>query len=116
MKPILLVLIAFLAYARVADWLEGTGLLLCQLHNLPHRGLGMMYAAHIMRPERADYAREYCRQWFVAVAQDRLAEGSRRPVVPMLAARLARQFPTDPEMQTVALWCRMQAMGKVVLK
>lgn len=100
-KLTILACMAFLSVARFAEVTHENGMTLCVLQNLPHRGLGMLYWANTLQPQRDDWARDYLTMWLVATAEKRVQEGQTRPVLAMYAAQLAVRHPTQ-EIRNVA--------------
>lgn len=111
-RLILIILLCCLSYTRFAEWLNQNGAFLVRLHNLPHRGLGMLYTAHILRPDRPDYARDYLVNWYyVFVDQEISIEGQKqKPEVYMEAARLAREFHSTTDPQVKDIWMLQRQM------
>lgn len=75
------------------------GLLLCRLENMPHRGLGQLFYAHMKAPYRADFLKDYLTQYFKAVDEEWIVEGQKRPVVAMYTVEMAPYFPKNHEIQ-----------------
>ena len=117
MKIILRLTLCFLllifSWLQSCDWLSEEGQRLNMLGNLPHRGLGMIYAAHFLQPWREDYARSYITEWWLADSEERMMEGQLRPVVPMLTVRMANEFPFNRDLQILRM-VMIQNASKVI--
>lgn len=81
--------------------LHRDGELLCKLRNLPHRGLGTLYWATQLAPDRADYVKDYLFYYLEAQREELFLEGSNKPVVPMYAVAVARGFPRNADLQKI---------------
>lgn len=103
LRSILLFCLLHLSSMIFADRLHYEGDLLCRLKNLPHRGLGMLWWAYILQPERADYMRDYLAQYLIYTDGEMLLEGSTKPVVPMMAVRAAREFPKNKDLDAIRM-------------
>ncbi len=93
MKFTLVFCLLHLAFMSFCERLHYEGLTMCHLLQLPHRGLGALHYAHIMQPTRVDYVTDYLVEVTRAVDEERLLEGQTRPVVPMYAVVMAREYP-----------------------
>jgi hypothetical protein len=91
MKPLLVIVFALLCKLQVADYLQWIGKDLSKQNNLPHRSLGLTYAAYTLEPHRTDYIINYMSDYILASAQFQLIEGQVKPVVPLMAGRLAQE-------------------------
>lgn len=111
---VIIAVIHLQAYNAVVE--HDLGIALCLLGNLPHRGLGMLYSAHIKYPHRADFAQDYLEQWVLLTLNERFIEGQTKPVVPMMSAQLARQFQDVADIQKVNKVIFLNHFGKVILK
>lgn len=106
MKRALLILILLCLFQiQLAELLHNLGRQLAILGNLPHRSLGMVYAATILQPNRKDYLRTYIAEWAIANADKRIEEGVRRPVIPFLAIEMSKFNPDDRDWRILAAFC-----------
>lgn len=97
----LLTCLFLLVQIQFVDNLRVQAKTLALFGNLPHRSLGGLYWAHIMQPQREDYAYDYFLEWFLADKRRIFAEGQTRPVVPMYAVKIAVENPKDDDLQKV---------------
>jgi hypothetical protein len=100
-RSILLICLLNLGSMIFVEKMQLEGDLLCKLQNLPHRGLGMLHWCAVLQPHRSDYVKTYLVQYFIYDGQEMLLEGQNRPVVPMYAVAMARQFPRNEELQVI---------------
>ncbi len=96
-RLLLILCLSLTVKMQLVDYLFQTGKKLAMMGNLPHRSLGMLHAAHVLAPHRADIAYQYCIEWLMIDKSERLLEGQRRPVVPMYIVKLSARFPRDPD-------------------
>lgn len=102
MKRLLLLLcIILLIHVQFGEMLFRAGVTLNIFHNLPHRGLGMEYAAMTMFPHRSDFAETYLADYLQCATgkHKTLMEGQDRPVVLLLARDLCIAFPNHDNLQ-----------------
>lgn len=74
---------------------------MCQLRNMPHRGTGALYYAHIKCPWREDYCVDYLQAYFEYVDGGMMQEGQPRPIVDMYAVVMAREFPRSKGLKII---------------
>lgn len=86
-----------MGHVEIANLLHDRGLILCMIGNQPHRGLGMLFAAKVMQPQRSDFAWDYFTQYLNAFESQLMIEGCTRPVIPMEIVRDAKIFVNDPD-------------------
>lgn len=101
LRAILLFCLVNFLTMSIAEKMHFEGVLLARLQNLPHRSLGILHWCTIMQPHRADYIKDYLIYYIMYQDEEMFLEGSRKPVVNMMAVRVARQFPNNKELQTV---------------
>lgn len=106
MKFLLSVILICLVQIQLSDSVQRMGKTLCMIQNLPHRGLGMMYTAMMLQPHRVDWQKSYIVEWAIATSEDRLREGTTKPVIPFIAIQLQKQFPDDKEMKFISGLCK----------
>lgn len=112
-KIALFFIVLLLAQIQFAQILFERGTALCMFRNLPHRGLGMLYVAHTMFPNRADYAKGYLAEYLIIKQDDRLSEPQRVPVIAMYAASIAREFPEDKTIQALYIAARRDVQRQI---
>lgn len=108
-----LLLVCFFVFFQLqtVDALHSLGKQLCLLHNLPHRGLGILYAAHVMQPQRKDWERDYLLECLIVQDEKRMAEGSRRPVIAEQAIQMWAEHP-DKQTKDLASMAWQQEMDR----
>lgn len=94
----------------IAERLYDLGEQICFLRNMPHRGIGCMFAATMLE-YNDHWQRKYLSEWYIAVHEKRLHEATDRekdgeivrlPVMEMAAVRLSLENPHNKEMKAVA--------------
>lgn len=106
MKPILLIILSIFAQLQLADIIQERGQQLCMLQNMPHRGLGHLYVAHVLCPWRDDWTFDYIAEWTIVTKENRLAEGVTVPVMPFMAIREASKHPDNQQWQHLKGFCQ----------
>jgi hypothetical protein len=100
MKRFILILcLALLFKIQLADYFLFVGRDLYERTNLPHRSLGLVYAAYTLEPHRRDYAIEYFGEYFNYSNEYSLIEGQTKPVIPFMSYKLAQENIDDEQLQ-----------------
>lgn len=111
-KLLLVMALGLLIQMQVADFLSVRGKQLAVLGNLPHRSLGALYWAHILEPERPDYALDYIAHWVMVDKGEQLLEGQTRPVVPMYALSLGARYGGDKDFEALRKCIMLEHLSK----
>lgn len=113
LKSLLLCCVIVLVQLAFVNHIHHQSRQLALLGNLPHRYLGGLFWASQLQPQREDYVYTYEVEWLLADKEERILEGMTKPVVPMMIAKKAREFPEDRDLQKLRqVVMREQMAGK----